>query len=104
MFRRRLFGGSKFLRRMNPLMELYAVSKNTEKTYGELLALESFIKTKGEKAIFELNKAGLLYDMRNYREAADIMREIKPLNPEFDAQCAEMKTKIMNALNRGEHV
>lgn len=100
---RRLFGGSRFLKKMNPLMELYSYSKNAGKTYEELLALKPYIKTKGELAIFELNKAGLLYDMRRYHEAADIMREIKPLNPEFDAQCAEMKTKIMIALNRGEH-
>lgn len=98
-----LFGGSKFLKKMNPLMKLYAHSGNSEKTYKELLALEPLIRTNGEQAIFDLNRAGLLYDMLRYQEAADIMREMKPLNPEFDAQCAEMKTKIMNALNRGEH-
>ena len=79
-----LFGGSRFLKRMNPLMELFA-------------------KTKGEKAMFNLNRAGLLYDMYKYREAADVMREIPSINPEFDAQCARMKTRIMAAMTRGEH-
>ena len=97
------FGGSKFLKRMNPLMELYAHSRNSEKTYQELLALEPLIRTKGERAMFNLNRAGILYDMYRYREAADIMREIPALNPEFDAQCAEMKTKIMAAMTREEH-
>ena len=36
-----------FLKRMNPLMELYAHSRNSEKTYQELLALEPLIRTKG---------------------------------------------------------
>ena len=84
-------------------MEVYGFTKNSEKTYEELLALEPLIKTNGERAIFNLNKAGLLYDMYRYKEAADIIREIKPLNPEFDAQCADRKTKIMDALNKGEH-
>lgn len=100
---RRLFGGSKFLKRMNPLMELYACSKNSERTYRELLALEPLIRTKGERAMFDLNRACLLYDMYQYQEASDIMREIPALNPQFDAQCAEMKTKIMAAMTRGEH-
>lgn len=98
-----LFGGSKFLKRMNSLMELYSYSKNSEKTYKELMALEPLARTKGERAIFSLNRAGLLYDMYKYREAADVMREIPAINPEFDAQCAEMKTKIMTAMTRGEH-
>ena len=101
---KRFFGGSKFLKRMNPLMELYSHSKNTEKTYRELLLLESLIKTPGERALYELNRAGLLYDMKKFRDAADVILEIKSLNPEFDAQCAELKTKIMIALNKGEHV
>ena len=101
---KRFFGGSKFLKRMNPLMELYSHSKNIEKTYRELLLLESLIKTPGERALYELNRAGLLYDMKKFRDAADVILEIKPLNPEFDAQCAELKTKIMIALNKGEHV
>lgn len=96
-------GGSKFLKRMNPLMELYGHSRNSERTYEELMALEPLIRTKGERAIFNLNRAGILYDMYEYREAADIMREIPSINPEFDAQCAEMKTKIMVAMTRGEH-
>ena len=67
------------------------------------MALEPLIRTNGERAMFNLNRAGILYDMYRYREAADIMREIPALNPEFDAQCAEMKTKIMAAMTRGEH-
>ena len=98
-----LFGGSRVLKRMNPLMELYSYSKNSEKTYKELMALEPLAKTKGEKAMFNLNRAGLLYDMYKYREAADVMREIPSINPEFDAQCARMKTRIMAAMTRGEH-
>ena len=81
-------------------MELYSYSKNSEKTYKELMALEPLAKTKGEKAMFNLNRAGLLYDMYKYREAA---REIPSINPEFDAQCARMKTRIMAAMTRGEH-
>lgn len=99
---KKIFGGSKFLKRMNPLMELYAFSRNADRTYQELLALEPFARTKGEMAIFNLNRAGLLFDMRRYREAADVMREIPSINPEFDAQCAEMKTKIITAMRQGE--
>ena len=41
-----LFGGSKLLKRMNPLMELYSYSKNAETTYRELLALEKYARTR----------------------------------------------------------
>lgn len=101
---KKLFGGSKFLKRMNPLMELYSHSKNSEKTYRELLMLETLIRTPGERALYDLNRACLLYDMKKFREAADVILEIQPLNPEFDAQCAEIKTKIMIALNKGERI
>ena len=94
----RLFGGSKFLKKMNTLMELYAVSHNAESAYKELAALEPLIRTQGEMAWFNLNKAALLYDLKRFELAADIIREVRPLNPEFDARCAEVKTKIMNAL------
>ena len=47
-------------------MELYSYSKNSEKTYKELMALEPLARTKGEKAMFNLNRAGLLYDMYKY--------------------------------------
>lgn len=99
---RKLFGGSKFLKRMNPLMELYSQSRNTDKTYKELLLLEKYIRTPGERAMYNLNRACLLYDMKKFREAADVILEIESLNPEFDAQCAEVKTKIMIALNKGD--
>lgn len=94
----RLFRGSKFLKKMNTLMELYSVSHNAESAYRELTALEPLIRTDGEMAWFNLNKAALLYDLKRFELAADIIREIRPLNPEFDARCAEVKTKIMNAL------
>ena len=58
----------------------------------------ALIRTKGERALFDLNRASLLYDMRKFREAADILLEIPPVNPQFDAQCAQMKTKIMEAM------
>lgn len=93
---RRLFGGSKFLKKMNTLMEIYAVSKNPEATYKQLLALEKLIRTDGEQAWYDLNRAALLYDMRKLN-AADVVREIPSLNPEFDARCAQLKTKIMDA-------
>lgn len=98
---KRLFGGSKFLKKMNTLMELYSCSHNAESTYKQLLELSPLIRTKGEEALFDLNRAALLYDMRHFRDAADIVLEIKPLNPEFDAQCAGVKTKIMDALQKG---
>lgn len=94
---RKLFGGNKFLKKMNTLMEIYACSHNVAATYEELLGLEPLIKTEGERAWFDLNKASLLYDMKKFKLAADIVLDIKPLNPEFDAQCAMLKTKIMNA-------
>lgn len=98
MFLRRFFGRSKFLKKMNTLMEIYSHSHNVEATYRELLKLEPLIKKEGEQYFYELNRAALLYDMKKYREAADIMLEIPPFNPEFDAKCATMKTKIMEAM------
>lgn len=95
---RRLFGGSRFVKKMNVLMGVYANSHNAEMTYKELLRLESLIKTRGEHSLYELNRAALLYDMKQYQEAADIVLEIRPLNPEFDAKCAELRTKIMEAM------
>ena len=89
---RRLFGGSKFLKKMNTLMEIYAVSKNPEAIYKQLL-----IRTDGEQAWYDLNRAALLYDMRKLNAAADVVCEIPSLNPEFDARCAQLKTKIMDA-------
>lgn len=98
MLIRKLFGGSKFLKQMNTLMEVYAVSKNAESTYKQLGKLEKLIKTEGERAWYDLNRAALLYDMRKIEAAADIILEIPSLNPEFDARCAQIKTNIMNAL------
>lgn len=95
---RRLLKGSGFLKKMNTLMELYSCSHNAEATYKQLLDLEGLIRTEGEMALYDLNRAALLYDMKRYREAADILLEIQPLNPQFDARCAKMKTKIMDAM------
>ena len=94
----RLFGGSRFLKKMNTLMEVYSYSHNAEMTYKELLRLEPLIKKEGEMYFYELNRASLLYDMKRFREAADILLEIPPFNPEFDAKCAQLKTKIMEAM------
>ncbi len=94
----RFFGGSRFLKKMNTLMELYACSHNTQATYRELTQLKPLIRTEGERALYELNRASLLYDMKKFREAADVIVEIPALNPEFDAKCAAIKTMIMNAL------
>lgn len=98
MLLQRVFGGSRFLKKMNTLMKIYSCSHNAEATYRELLKLEPLITREGERYFYELNRAALLYDMKKYREAADIMLEIPPFNPEFDAKCAVMKTKIMQAM------
>lgn len=83
---------------MNTLMELYSVSHNAEAVYKELLKLAPLIKTEGEACWYNLNRASLLYDLNRFQAAADVVMEIEPLNPEFDARCAELKTKIMNAM------
>ncbi len=93
LFKRKESG---FLKRMNTLMELYASSHNAKTTYKQLLELKPLIRTEGELALFNLNRAALLYDMKEYRKAADIVMEIPPLNPEFDARVANMKTLIMD--------
>ena len=95
---RRLIGGSKFVKRLNTLMEIYASTQDSHATYLELLKLKPLVKTIGEDALYELNRASLLYDMKHYREAADVVLEISSINPEFDAKCAIVKTKIMDAL------
>lgn len=95
---RRLIGGSKFVRKLNALMEVYACTQDSHSTYLELVKLKPLIRTVGEESLYELNRASLLYDMKHYREAADIVVEIPSLNPEFDAKCAIVKTKIMEAL------
>ena len=88
MLFQRLFGGSRFLKRMNTLMEVYACSHNAPVTYRELQRLKPLIRTEGER---------VLYDMKKFREAADVIVEIPSLNPEFDAKCAALKTMIMDA-------
>ena len=71
---RRLFGGSRFLKKLNPLLELYSYSKDTKNTYQELLALKPLAKTRGERALFELNRAALLKRSRG-RSAGDSVPE-----------------------------
>lgn len=93
----RLFWKSRFIKKMNTLMEVYAETHNAAVTYRELLRLEPLIKKKGERCLFDLNRASLLYDMKKFREATDILLEIPSLNPEFDARCASLQTKIMEA-------
>ena len=98
---RRLFFGSRFIKKLNPLLELYSYSKDTEKTYQELMRLRPLAK--GERALFDLNQAALLYDMGKLREAADVVREIPALNPEMVSRTEELKTKIRVAMNEGEY-
>ena len=43
----KLFGGSRFLKRMNTLLEIYACSHNASATYRELLRLKPLIRTEG---------------------------------------------------------
>lgn len=95
---RKFFRRSKFVKKMNTLMEVYACSHNAEATYRELLKLEPLIRKQGEVYLFDLNRAALLYDMKRFREAEDILLEIPPFNPEFDAKCAQVKTKVMEAM------
>ena len=35
--------------------------------------------------------------MKQYKEAAEIIMHIQPLNPEFDAKCAVVRTKILDS-------
>ena len=95
---RRLIGGSKFVKRLNTLMEIYASTQDSHATYLELLKLKPLVKTIGEDALYELNRASLLYDMKHYREAADVVLEVQSINPEFEAKCPIVKKKIMDAL------
>lgn len=94
----KLFRGSRFLKKMNTLMEVYACSHNAQATYRELAQLKTMIRTEGELALYDLNRASLLYDMKKFREAADVIVEIPSLNPQFDAKCAALKTMILDAL------
>ena len=61
MLKKKLRGKSKFLRKMNELMEIYSRNQDTAFAYRELLGLESMIRYEGEQAMFDLNKASLLY-------------------------------------------
>ena len=61
MLKKKLRGKSKFLRKMNELMEIYSRNQDTAFAYRELLGLEPLIKYEGERAMFDLNRASLLY-------------------------------------------
>ena len=93
---RRLFT-SRFIKKMNTLLTVYSHSHNAEATYKELLNLKPLIRNQGEESLFELNRASLLYDMKQYKEAAEVIMQIRPLNPEFDAKCAAVRTKILDS-------
>lgn len=97
MLKKKLRGKSKFLRKMNELMEIYSRNQDTAFAYRELLGLEPLIKYEGERAMFDLNRASLLYDMERYREAENVLRRIPSINPTFDAMCESMRFKILDA-------
>lgn len=97
MLKKKLRGKSKFLRKMNELMEIYSRNQDTAFAYRELLGLEPLIKYEGERAMFDLNRASLLYDMERYREAENVLRRIPSINPTFDAMCESLRFKILDA-------
>ncbi len=88
---------NRFVRRMNPILEEYAQNHDAEGTYEKLKELEPMIRTEGELALYNLNRASLLYDMKKFREAADVVVEIPSLNTEFDSRVAELKTRLLDA-------
>ena len=95
MLKKKLRGKSKFLRKMNELMEIYSRNQDTAFAYRELLGLESMIRYEGEQAMFDLNKASLLYDMGSYREAVTFLKQIPSINPTFDAMCESLRFKLL---------
>ncbi len=60
MLKKKLRGKSKFLRKMNELMEIYSRNQDTAFAYRELLGLEPLIKYEGERAMF------ILTELRSY--------------------------------------
>lgn len=98
MLRKKMRGRSKFLRKMNELMDIYSRSQDTGFAYRELLGLEHMIRYEGEMAMFDLNRASLLYDMEKYQEAAAVLRGIPSINPTFDAMCESLRFKIAEAI------
>lgn len=97
MLKKKLRGKSKFLRKMNELMEIYSRNQDTAFAYRELLGLESMIRYEGEQAMFDLNKASLLYDMGRYREAETVLKQIPSINPTFDAMCESLRFKLLKS-------
>ena len=95
MLKKKLRGKSKFLRKMNELMEIYSRNQDTAFAYRELLGLESMIRYEGEQAMFDLNKASLLYDMGRYREAETVLKQTPSINPTFDAMCESLRFKLL---------
>lgn len=98
MLRKKMRGKSKFLRKMNELMDIYSRSQDTDFAYRELLGLEHMIRYEGEQAMYDLNRASLLYDMEKYYEAATILKNIPSINPTFDAMCESLRFKILEAI------
>ena len=98
MLRKKMRGKSKFLRKMNELMDIYSRNQDTGFAYRELLGLEHMIRYEGEKAMFDLNRASLLYDMGNYQEAEVILRKIPSINPIFDAMCESLRFKLKETI------
>ena len=76
-------------------MEIYSRSQDTAFAYRELLGLESMIRYEGEQAMFNLNKASLLYDMERYHEAQAVLDTIPSINPTFDAMCESLRFKLL---------
>ena len=89
MLKKKLRGKSKFLRK------IYSRNQDTAFAYRELLGLESMIRYEGEQAMFDLNKASLLYDMGRYREAETVLKQIPSINPTFDAMCESLRFKLL---------
>lgn len=99
MLKKKLRGKSKFLRKMNELMEIYSRNQDTAFAYRELLGLESMIRYEGEQAMFDLNKASLLYDMGRYREAETVLKQIPSINPTFDAMCESLRLSCWKSVD-----
>lgn len=79
-------------------MDIYSRSQDTDFAYRELLGLEHMIRYEGEQAMYDLNRASLLYDMGKYYEAATILKNIPSINPTFDAMCESLRFKILEAI------
>ena len=82
---------------MNTLLKVYSHSHNAEATYKELLNLKPLIRNKGEESLFELNRASLLYDMKKYKEAAEVIMPMRRVNAVVDALGAVVGWTILDS-------